>query len=178
MIPREHIHENKRSNRRIRTRTIVLAFTVRAMAYANATHAQDEANVKAGLEVWKSSGCADCYGAFADGDKQRDEAPTGANLRTTRLDAAALKLAIGCGRPGGTGMPAFEEGAYKVRPCYDRPLGPAPDNLYPTPRTLTPDQIDAVVAYLLARIVGRGRITRAECLVHYEDQDDPCEDFK
>ena len=43
---------------------------------------------------------------------------------------------------------------------------------------LTPDQIDAVVAYLLARIVGRGRITRAECLAYYEYQDDPCEDFK
>src|SRR5260370_39980251 len=28
------------------------------------------------LEIWKSSGCADCDGAFADGDKARDQAPT------------------------------------------------------------------------------------------------------
>jgi Cytochrome c len=140
--------------------------------------AQNENQVKAGLEVWKSSGCSDCHGPFANGDKERDEAPTGADIRTSRLDAAGLKLTISCGRPGGAGMPAFDEGAYKVRRCYDRPLGPPPDDLYPTPRSLTPDQIDAVVAYLQARIVGRGRITRAECLAYYDDQEDMCEDYK
>ena len=146
---------------------------------STAARAQNETQVKAGLEVWKSSGCADCHGPFANGDKERDEAPTGADIRTARLDAAALKLTISCGRPGGAGMPAFDEGAYKVRPCYNRPLGPPPDNLYPTPRALTPERIDAVVAYLQARIVGRGRITRAECLAYYDGQEeDMCEDYK
>src|SRR5207253_1656407 len=121
---------------------------------------QNEDKIKAGLEVWKNSGCPDCHGSFADGEKQRDEAPTGANLRTARLNAAELKVTISCGRPGGAGMPAFDGGAYTVRACYGRPLGPAPDNRYPTPRTLTPDQIDAVIAYLQARVVGRNRITR------------------
>src|SRR3954447_25836291 len=104
-----------------------------ALAYAAAASAQGEDKVKAGLEVWKSSGCADCHGSFADGDKQRDEAPTGANLRTAKLSPAELKETISCGGPGGAGMPAFEEGAYTVRQCYGRPLGPPPDNLYPTP---------------------------------------------
>src|SRR5262245_3296042 len=173
--------QNKRSSGGIRPRTTVLAFIVVVTAFATATrvtYAQDEAKMKAGLEVWKTSGCVDCHGPFANGEKERDEDPTGADLRTSRLNAAALELAIACGRPGGAGMPAFDEGAYKFRPCYDRPLGPAPDNLYPTPRTLTSDQIDAVVAYLLARIVGRGRITRAECLAYYEGDEDPCEDYK
>jgi cytochrome c553 len=53
--------------------------------------AQSGDKAKAGLEVWKTSGCSDCHGAFANGEKERDEAPTGANLRTARLDAAALK---------------------------------------------------------------------------------------
>ncbi|HLK81635.1 MAG TPA: hypothetical protein VKT99_09090, partial [Xanthobacteraceae bacterium] len=75
------------------------------LVQASAAHTQSDERVKAGLMTWRSSGCADCHGAFADGDKQRDEAPTGANLRTTRLDAAALKQTISCGRPG-TGMPA------------------------------------------------------------------------
>jgi mono/diheme cytochrome c family protein len=149
-----------------------------AVGCSTAARAQNEAQVKAGLEIWRSSGCADCHGAFANGDKERDEAPTGADIRTSRLDAAALKLTISCGRPGGGGMPAFDEGAYKVRPCYNQPLGPPPDNLYPTPRTLAPEQIDAVVAYLQARIVGRGRITRAECLAYYDGQEDMCEDYK
>jgi Cytochrome c len=145
---------------------------------STAARAQDDAQMKAGLEVWRSSGCADCHGPFANGDKERDEAPTGADIRTSRLDAAALKLTISCGRPGGAGMPAFDEGAYKVRPCYNRPLGPPPDDLYPTPRTLTPEQIETVVAYLQARIVGRGRITRAECLAYYDGDEDRCEDYK
>jgi hypothetical protein len=94
--------------------TPMAAFAI-AVLCSTSAQAQNENQVKAGLEVWKSSGCADCHGPFANGDKERDEAPTGADIRTSRLDAAALKLTIGCGRPGGAGMPAFDEGAYKVR---------------------------------------------------------------
>jgi hypothetical protein len=50
--------------------------------------------------------------------------------------------------------------------------------LQPTARTLTLDEIDAVIAYLQARIIGRGKITREECLSYYEDQPDTCEDYK
>ena len=112
---------------------LVSAITALAIAVgcSTAAPAQNEAQVKAGLEIWRSSGCADCHGAFANGDKERDEAPTGADIRTSRLDAAALKLTISCGRPGGAGMPAFDEGAYKVRACYDRPLGPPSDKSLP-----------------------------------------------
>jgi len=155
-----------------------LWFAVGLVVQATAAHAQNEDRVKVGLTTWRSSGCADCHGAFADGEKQRDEAPTGANLRTTRLDAAALKQTIACGRPG-TGMPAFDEGAYKVRACNGQALGPPPSDLYPTPRALTPDEIDAVVTYLQARIVGKARtITKQECLFYYADQPEWCDDYK
>ena len=154
------------------------ALAIGLLVQATIVHAQNEDRVKSGLTTWRSSGCADCHGAFADGDKQRDESPAGANLRTTRLDAAALKQTIACGRPG-TGMPAFDEGAYKVRACNGQALGPPPNDLYPTPRTLTPDEIDAVVTYLQARIVGKGRtITKQECLFYYADQPDWCDDYK
>jgi mono/diheme cytochrome c family protein len=152
--------------------------TVVALLCATTGFAQDDTKVKAGLELWKSSGCADCHGAFADGDKERDEAPTGANLRTSRLDAAALKQAISCGRPGAD-MPSFDEGAYTVRACAGRPLGPAPDNLYPAPSKLSPAQIDTLIAYLQARVIGRGRITRDECLLYYSDAlSSSCDDLK
>ena len=68
--------------------------------------------------------------AFADGDKQRDEAPTGANLRRTRIDDATIAETIRCGRPG-AGMPSFGEDAYTPRGCYGQPAGPVPDDLYP-----------------------------------------------
>ena len=122
--------------------------------------------------MWKTSGCSDCHGALANGEKERDESPTGANLRTARLDAAALKKVISCGRVGAE-MPAFIEGAGSAPACSGQGAGE-----YPAPRTLTSDEIDAVVAYLQARIVGRGRITKTECLAYYDNQEDMCVDYQ
>jgi hypothetical protein len=155
----------------------ILALTSAAAMNATTTLGQDEGRVRAGLNLWRSSGCADCHGHFADGEQDDDDYPAGPNLRTSRLGGAALKLTISCGRPG-TGMPSFDEGAYTVRGCYERPLGPRPDNLQPTPRLLNPDEIDAVIAYLQARIIGHGKITREECLFYYDDKPESCEDYK
>jgi len=162
----------------VQLRHLALGLAVGIVVQATAAGAQSEDRVKAGVTMWRNSGCADCHGAFADGEKQRDESPAGANLRTTRLDAAALKQVISCGRPG-TGMPSFDEGAYKVRACNGQALGAPPSDLYPAPRTLTPDEIDTVVTYLQARIVGKGRtITKQECLFYYADQPDWCDEYK
>jgi mono/diheme cytochrome c family protein len=140
--------------------------------------AQDSDRVKAGLAVWRNSGCADCHGAFADGEKQRDEMPSGANLRTTRLDTAALRDTISCGRPG-TGMPSFDQGAWKVRACNGQTPGTPPGELFPAPATLTAEEIDAVVTYLQARVIGKGRnVSRQECLFYYAEDPDWCEDYK
>jgi len=146
----------------------ILGLAMATMAHATAAWAESEDQVKAGLEIWKSSGCADCHGAFADGDKQRDEMPTGANLRGSKLSGAALKQTISCGRPD-TGMPSFDAGAYTVRACYGQPLAAAPGNLYPAPRLLTPTQIDSVIAYLQAHVLGRRQITHDDCVYYYYD---------
>lgn len=145
----------------------IIAVASIAVGFSTAALAQDEAKIKAGLETWKDTGCADCHGPFANGDKQRDEAPTGADLRRARLSGDELKLTIRCGRPG-TGMPAFEEGA---RGC-------AGTGDYPASRNLSPEEIDNVIAYLQARIIGRGRITKQECLYYYDGQEDWCEEYK
>jgi mono/diheme cytochrome c family protein len=130
--------------------------------------AQDEARVKAGLNAWKNAGCSECHGAFADGERERDEAPVGANLRSTRLDNAAITEVIRCGRPN-TGMPRFDESAYSQRGCYGQPTGAVPDALYPTPRMLSPQEIELVVTYLRARVIGRRAITPDECTYYYGD---------
>ena len=154
---------------------IVLAIAA-LFLHASTGLAQDDARVKAGLEIWRSSGCTDCHGPFADGERDDDDYPMGANLRTTRLDGAGIKLTISCGRPG-TGMPPFDAGAYTLRACYGRPSGARPDNLQPTPRFLSPDEIDALIMYLQARVVGHGKVTREDCLLYYENRAD-CDDFK
>jgi hypothetical protein len=166
------------SVRGFRALSFVVLLVAAAILQTTTAVAQGQERVKAGLEVWRSSGCADCHGPFADGNPEDGDYPVGANLRTTRLDAAGLKVTITCGRPG-TGMPSFDEGAYRVRACYGRPLGDAPDNLQPTPRSLSLDEIDAVIAYLQARIIGRGKITREECLSYFDDSlSSSCEDLK
>ena len=59
---------------------VILAFVVAALAYSTATFAQNNDKVKAGLAIWKTTGCADCHGPFADGDREDDDFPIGANL--------------------------------------------------------------------------------------------------
>ena len=155
----------------------VLIGSALVMVSTHILQAQNDDKISAGLWTWKTSGCADCHGPFADGDREDDDFPIGANLRVTKLNADALKATIRCGRAG-TGMPAFEDGAYTVYSCYGRPLGGAPGKLEPSARKLTADEIDTVIAYLQARIIGRGRITRPECLAYYEDQSEVCDDYK
>src|SRR5438874_421331 len=177
MVSSMKLNWNERVKQSAHAAAVILGVAVSILAYSTPTPAQNDDKVTAGLRMWHEAACADCHGPFADGNREDEDWPVGANLRTTRLDATGLKLAISCGRAG-AGMPAFDEGAYTVRACYGRPLGAAPDNLHPSGRKLSPDEIDAVIAYLEARIIGRGRITREECLSYYQDQADWCEDYK
>jgi hypothetical protein len=161
-----------------RTFGLLLLVSVAALSQSAAALAQSQERIKAGLEIWKSSGCADCHGPFADGNPEDGDYPIGANLRTTRLDTASLRATISCGRPG-TGMPSFDEGAYKIRACYGRPLGAAPDNLQPAPRSLNLEEIDTLIGYLQARIIGSGKITQEECQSYFEDAfSSSCDDLK
>jgi len=157
-----------RQDQRWGTRFAILTITAITLTCSTAAFAQNEDKVKAGVAAWRNSGCADCHGAFANGEKERDESPTGADLRRARLNTEELKLAIRCGRPG-TGMPSFEDGA---RGC---PGGGG--ELYPAPTKLSAEQIDNVVAYLQARIIGKGKITKQECLLYYTEKPDWCDDY-
>ena len=161
----------------LRTRCAFAILSVVAL-WASPSLAQDEAHVKAGLNAWKNAGCSECHGAFADGERERDEAPVGANLRSTRLDNAAITEVIRCGRPN-TGMPRFDEGAYTQRACYGQPTGAVPDALYPTPRMLSLQEIELLVTYLRARVIGKRAITPEECAYYYGDLADTfCEKEK
>jgi hypothetical protein len=146
----------------------VLGAAAIALTCATATLGQSEDKVKAGVTAWRNSGCSDCHGAFANGEKERDESPSGANIRQSRLKADELVLVIRCGRAG-TGMPSFEEGATGC------PGGGG--ELYPAPSKLSRADIDNVVAYLQARIIGKGKITKQECLLYYTDKPDWCDDY-
>ena len=150
-------------------RAVIIAVVPIAVWSSTTAFAQSDVQVKAGLTVWRNSGCSDCHGAFANGEKERDESPSGADLRRAKLTTDEFKLAIRCGRPG-TGMPAFEE---VTTNC---PGGTG--NLYPAARKLSREEIDNVVIYLQTRIVGHGKITKQECLYYYDNDESWCEDYR
>ena len=143
---------------RKRWRSIGLGLAI-SVACASAAWAQSEDQVKAGLEIWKSSGCADCHGAFADGDKQRDEMPTGANLRGSRLDLNAIGRRSAAGAP----IPACRHSTPPPTRC-GLPAAAAPDgHRRPAP---DPGRDRRVITYLQAR-PRRRQITHEDCLQYY-----------
>jgi len=128
----------------------VLAAALLALA-SSAPFAQDTARIAAGEEAWNKAGCPPCHGADGEGGSG-GEFPAGPSLRKTRLNRATLTETISCGLPG-TEMPAWLDGAYTQRPCYGFSAGP-PDGTTLTP-VLNADEIEALVDYLLAKIVGK-----------------------
>jgi cbb3-type cytochrome c oxidase subunit III len=114
--------------------------------------AQEAPRLAAGEAAWDKAACLQCHGSTGDGGPGGEFA-AGPSLRKTRLDRAALTETISCGLPG-TEMPAWLDGAYTRRSCYGFPPGPPPDGTTLTP-VLSADEVDALVAYLLAKIVER-----------------------
>jgi mono/diheme cytochrome c family protein len=119
---------------------------------ATAASAQGAPQLAAGEAAWDKATCLQCHGSTGEGGPGGEFA-AGPSLRKTRLDRPALIETISCGLPG-TEMPAWLDGAYIRRTCYGFPPGPPPDGTTLTP-VLSGDEVEALVEYLLAKIVGR-----------------------
>jgi hypothetical protein len=94
------------------------------------------------------------------------------------LDRDALVTTILCGLPG-TAMPHFDELAYSDKRCYgmtEAELGDRTPSL-PPGTTLQRREVEVIADYLLARIVGRGAVTRAECLETFGAGAGSCEEY-
>ena len=133
-----------------------------ALAVATA-QAQEDYTYARRLYLDKAQ-CSYCHGWAGDGTGEGQSNGGAANLRQTRLNRAQLITLISCGRPG-TAMPHFDESAYSDKRCYgmtEADLGPRTPPL-PPGSTLQPREVEAIADYLLAKYVGRGAATRAEC---------------
>jgi len=115
----------------------VMALTALAPAQAQDAGAAD-VEVKAGLDVWKTSGCSVCHGKFGQGGGGGEQ-PAGPSLRVSKLDHAGIVEQI---TVAGGDMPAFEG-------------------------ILTPEEIRAVATFLMAQVVGNGDVTLEECTFYY-----------
>jgi hypothetical protein len=80
------------------------------------------------------------------------------------LNRDQLVEVISCGRPG-TPMPHYDELAYTDKRCYgvtETELGPQAPSLPPS-TTLQKREMEAIADYLVAKVIGRGPVTREEC---------------
>jgi Cytochrome C oxidase, cbb3-type, subunit III len=108
--------------------------------------------------------CQYCHGWAGDGAGGGQSPGGAANLRKSQLDRATLITVIRCGIPG-TAMPHFEEDAYTDQRCYgmtEAELGSRTPPLPPS-TTLPRRDIEVIADYLLAKVIGRGPVTREEC---------------
>ena len=131
--------------------TIALG-AVTLLALMPSAHAQDAARLAAGEAGWNKAACLQCHGSAGEGGSG-GEFPAGPSLRTTQLNRVLLVDTIRCGRPG-TQMPAWLDGAYTQISCYGLPKGPPPAGLELTP-VLSADEVDALVDYMTARMIGK-----------------------
>ena len=146
-------------------------------AGAQASSAEE---IAAGLRIFRQKAdCQACHGWAGDGRKMDSQMPDGANLRTTRLNRDNLITAIKCGRPGKS-MPAFDRLAYSDGRCYqmkEADLKKAGLQLPDPPATLQPREIEMVVDFLFAKVIGKGPMDRAKCIEYWGSDVDTCREF-
>jgi hypothetical protein len=108
--------------------------------------------------------CAFCHGWAADGAGEPQSNGGAANLRESHLSRDQLVEVIMCGRPG-TPMPRFDEQAYTENRCYGVTEAEVGAMMPPLPpgSTLRKREAEAIADYLLAKVIGRGPVTRQEC---------------
>jgi hypothetical protein len=142
--------------------------------------APDPADIRAGAELFRKAGdCQACHGWAADGRKMNNEMPDGADLRTTKLDRDTLIMTIKCGRPG-TGMPAFDKFAYSDGRCYglkQADLKARGLQIADPSSPLIPREIENIVDFLYAKVIGKGPINRAGCIEYWGSDIDLCKDL-
>lgn len=122
--------------------------------------------------------CSYCHGWAGDGAGEPQSNGGAANLRNSSLDRKSLIEVISCGVPG-TPMPHFDEGAYSDNRCYgmtEAELGPRTPGL-PAGSTLQRREIEALADYLLAKIIRRGPVTRAECHEAFGERGRSCDEI-
>ena len=158
----------------------VLALSVGMLAALARAQTPDPADIAEGLRLYQQKGnCQACHGWAADGQKTDSQMPDGPNLRETKLDRAKLVTTIKCGRPG-TGMPAFDKFAYSDGRCYgmkESDLKKFATRMPDPPATLQVREVELIVDFLTAKVVGKGPLDHAKCVEFWGADVDACRDL-
>jgi hypothetical protein len=151
-----------------------------ALVLASAARAQDAGDLAEGMRLYLQKGnCQACHGWAGDGRKMDSQMPDGANLRESQLRREGLVLTIKCGRPGRS-MPAFDKFAYSDGRCYGmktEDLKSRGLSLPDPPATLQAREVDVLVDFLLARVVGKAPMDRARCAEYWGAKVEACDEL-
>jgi len=157
-----------------------LAGTLFILPQRVGAQAPDPSDIAEGARLFRTkANCQACHGWAGDGRKMDSQMPDGANLRETKLDRAAIVMTIKCGLPG-TGMPPFDKFAYSDGRCYGlktADLRRSGQTLSDPPDTLQNREIEYIVDFLEAKVVGKGAMNRARCIEFWGSDAEPCKDF-
>jgi mono/diheme cytochrome c family protein len=141
----------------------------------------DAADLAEGMRLFQQKGhCQACHGWAGDGRKMDNQMPDGANLRETALDRKTIVMIIKCGLPG-TGMPAFDRLAYSDGRCYGKKqadLRAQGVSMFDPPATLQPREVETLVDFMFAKIIGKGAMDRAKCAEYWGSEVDACREFR
>ena len=145
-----------------------------------AAQAPDASDIAEGARLFRQKGnCQSCHGWAGDGRKMDSQMPDGANLRETRLDRATLITTIKCGLPG-TGMPPFDRFAYSDGRCYglkQADLAKSGQRMSDPPATLQNREIEFIVDFMYAKIIGKGPMDHAKCVAYWGEETEACAEF-
>jgi cbb3-type cytochrome c oxidase subunit III len=169
-----------------RSSTAVAAALLIALAGASAARvgaqatSPDPSDLAEGRRLYEQkANCQACHGWSGDGHKTDNQMPDGANLRETKLPRAGLVMTIKCGRLNSQ-MPAFDKFAYSDGRCYGKTqadLKSYATRMPDPPATLQQREVDLIVDFLMARVVGKGPMDHAKCVEFWGEDAEVCKDL-
>jgi mono/diheme cytochrome c family protein len=161
---------------------VAAAVAVQSLAATDPGHAQaalsgeDARTIEQGKEIYKvKANCQFCH--KWDGSGDQGYGGNASPLRKTFLTPEQFADVIKCGRPG-TGMPYHDQFAYTDKRCFDMTRADLGKDVPPIGEALQRREIDAVVKYVYAKVVGRGAATYEDCVDFWGKDTRQCEPMK
>ncbi len=118
-----------------------------------------------GKRVYQRANCVGCHKWHGNGGG--GYGGDALSLRKTELTKEQIVDTVRCGRPG-TGMPYHARSAYDNGSCFEISRADLGDKMPPEAAIfLRPPEIEAVAAYVIANIKGKGEPSLEDCLAFF-----------
>ena len=158
------------------TTLVALGWIFAAPAHAQTPSAEDPRAIDFGKEIYKvKANCQFCHKWDASGDT--GYGGIALSLRNSALTREQFIEVVKCGRPL-TGMPYHDRFSYTDKRCYGMTLDELGKDAPPMGEFLSAREIDAVVKYLFAKVVGHGPATYEDCVEFWGQNTRQCEPMK